>query len=405
MIVVGAGPAGASLSIHLAGAGVRVLLVESKRFPRPKLCGEFITPECLTHFARLGVETEISAAGGTRVAETIFYSAQGRSVSIPSQWFGSAGQMALGLSRAEMDARLLQRAREVGVEVLEETSASNLIVEDERVSGVRLKSVDGVREARAFVTVDGTGRARVLAKQVDAKRRSVNETSFGDAAAKKRSPLVAFKAHFEDVRNIDDRCEIYFYKGGYGGLSPVEAGRSNLCFIVAASQVRACGSDAERVMREVVMRNEQANSMLRDARRVSPWLSVALQSFGRSEIAPSEGLLTIGDAASFVDPFTGSGMLMALESGELAAASIARWLPRLRRNEGFSLLAADYEAQYNSKFERRLRLCALLRRAAFAPQFTHEVAIIALGLSNTSVRRKLARATRQTLHTPFKANI
>ncbi len=55
VIIVGAGPAGAGAAIELASRGARVLIAEQKRFPREKLCGEFISPECLEHFERLGV--------------------------------------------------------------------------------------------------------------------------------------------------------------------------------------------------------------------------------------------------------------------------------------------------------------------------------------------------------------
>ncbi|MDQ3908365.1 MAG: FAD-dependent oxidoreductase, partial [Acidobacteriota bacterium] len=113
VIVVGGGPAGASAAIHLARAGARAALVEQKRFPREKLCGEFISPECLEHFARLGVLDSICAAGGVSLRETVFYSASGRAVAVPSEWFGppAARPCALGLSRAEMDARQLARPR------------------------------------------------------------------------------------------------------------------------------------------------------------------------------------------------------------------------------------------------------------------------------------------------------
>ena len=72
--IAGAGPAGASAAIQLALTGARVLLIEEKKFPRAKLCGEFISPECLTHFKRLGVMDQMSAAGGAAVSETVFYS-------------------------------------------------------------------------------------------------------------------------------------------------------------------------------------------------------------------------------------------------------------------------------------------------------------------------------------------
>ena len=72
VVIVGAGPAGASAAIHLAKHGARVLLAEQKRFPREKLCGEFISPECLEHFERLGVLNRMREAGGAAVAETVF---------------------------------------------------------------------------------------------------------------------------------------------------------------------------------------------------------------------------------------------------------------------------------------------------------------------------------------------
>ncbi|MDQ3258812.1 MAG: FAD-dependent oxidoreductase, partial [Acidobacteriota bacterium] len=122
VIIVGGGPAGASTAIHLAAHGARVLLAEQKKFPRPKLCGEFISPECVAHFARLGVVEQMLAAGGVEVAETVFFTLGGQSVNVPSAWLGGTHRrVALGLSRAAMDERLLSRARDVAVTVLEES--------------------------------------------------------------------------------------------------------------------------------------------------------------------------------------------------------------------------------------------------------------------------------------------
>ena len=110
VIIAGGGPAGASAAIHLVTRGARVLLLEQKKFPRAKLCGEFISPECTQHFERLGVADQMFAAKPVRLTETVFYSRPGKIVSVPSSWFGANG-VALGLSRAEMDERLLRRAR------------------------------------------------------------------------------------------------------------------------------------------------------------------------------------------------------------------------------------------------------------------------------------------------------
>jgi len=387
VVIAGGGPAGASAAIHLAAQGARVLVAEQKRFPRAKLCGEFISPECLGHFARLGVAARMTDAGGAELTETRFYSRSGRSVDVPSEWFGGASAAALGLSRAEMDARLLARAREAGVEVMEEAQAVRVLTRDGRVSGLVFRKDGRVLEVNSLVALDATGRARSLARLAE------REGTDGKRARTRRPRLVAFKAHLEEARNEARHCEIYFYRGGYGGLSRVENNLSNLCFIARARDVRACGGDAGRVMREVLMKNQRAAQTLAGARVQSDWLAVALEGFGRRAVVPAAGLIAIGDAAAFIDPFTGSGMLMALESGELAARVVARHLEALRGGESFEGAASDYRALYNETFGARLRVCALMRRAAFVPRFA-ETLIFALGAS-TRARRRLARSTRR----------
>ena len=386
VVIAGAGPAGTSAAIHLAQRGARVLLAEQKKFPRAKLCGEFISPECLDHFAHLGVAEKITQAGGARLTQTVFYSRSGRSVSVPSEWFGNKNA-ALGLSRAEMDHRLLVRAREAGVDVLEETLASGLLRDGERVTGMRLKSGHNgsdTSDVNAPVVIDATGRTRALVRRFQDHK---------DKSGRQQPLLVAYKAHLEDAQVAAGSCEIYFYPGGYGGLSSVENGLSNLCFIASAADVRACHSDPETVMKQFVTKNSRAAHTLAQARARSEWLAVTLDSFGRREPVPADGLLMIGDAAAFIDPFTGSGMLMALEGGELAASVIMRHLPGLRSGVPFSALAYDYRTSYKQLFGSRLRICAVLRRAAFVPCLAN--AAIRLFGASVRARRALAQATRK----------
>ena len=387
VIIAGGGPAGASAAIHLAMQGARVLLAEQKKFPRAKLCGEFISPECALHFERLGVVDRMLAAEPARLTETVFYSRNGKNVSVPSTWFGASG-IALGLSRAEMDERLLRRASDVGAHVREDAQVVELLFEGTRVCGVRLRS-SGIEElCGAPVTIDATGRTRALARLVG---------KHANGSQPRRAPLVAFKAHLEGARVAPGACEIYFYRGGYGGLTSIENGLSNLCFIASARDVRASNADAECVMREIVCRNRRAAHTLAHAQARSSWLAVSLDGFGRHYVAPAAGLFAIGDAASFIDPFTGSGMLMALESGELAAQVIIDCLEAIRAGRQFSELEMKYRAVYEQRFNQRLRICSLMRRAAFIPGLA-ELAIGFFGASDR-LRRRLTLATRSNSRT------
>jgi len=388
VIIAGGGPAGSSAAVHLATAGARVLLVEQKKFPRPKLCGEFISPECVPHFERLGVSERMRAAHPAGLTATVFYSRSGKNVRVPSSWFGASG-VALGLSRAEMDERLLRRAAAAGARVVEGAHTTNLIIENQTACGVVVKQGTTETNFKAVVTIDATGRNRALTRRL---------SRTAGTHRRERAPMVAFKAHFEQTKIEPGDCEIYFYRGGYGGLSSIENGLSNLCFIVSAQDVRASGADAGRVMRNVVCQNRRAAFTLKDARLSTPWLAVSLEGFGRSSVAPLNGVLAIGDAASFIDPFTGSGMLMALESGQLAADSIAEFF-----NHGQILddLRTSYHDRYRRKFSSRLRLSSLLRRAAFVPGFA--VSAIALFGASDYARRRLAQATRGTRPETYSA--
>ena len=382
VIIAGGGPAGACAAIHLATQGARVLLLEQKKFPRPKLCGEFISPECAAHIERLGVAEAMLAAEPSQLTDTVFYSRSGKSVRVPSSWFRTNGA-ALGLSRAEMDERLLRRAAAAGADVLEEAHVTNVIVENRTACGLAVKHETNEATYRGRTIIDATGRSRAVT------RRLSNQAG---RARRERGSMVAFKAHLDNTSVEPGACEIYFYRGGYGGLSSIENGLSNLCFIASARDVRAKGADADRVMREVVCMNQRAAVTLQHARLNSPWLAVSLEGFGRSSVAPVNGLLAIGDAAAFIDPFTGSGMLMALESGGLAANAISDYLNDAPTVGSLDALTLAYARRYHEVFDSRLRLCAWLRRAAFVPGVAG--AAINLAGANEVVRRKLAQATR-----------
>ena len=376
VVIVGAGPAGSSLAIRLAAAGHGVTLVEKERFPREKLCGEFISPECFEHFEELGVREEILSLGGERLTETRFFDAAGRSVTVPTRWFGH-GEFALSLSRALMDASLMGRARSAGVTVFEGARATAVKAD---VGGIRSVTVrtesGGSRDIYGDLFVDATGRSGVLRRLIEKKGRT----------SPKRSPLVAFKNHILNSNSDSGACEIYVFPGGYGGLSPVEDGKANLCFIVRANVAKEfIGKTNDHI--ELLSRlNARAAETLSGTVETGEWLAVPVGEFGRKPLPTASNLVAVGDASAFIDPFTGGGMLMAMETAELLCTCI--------REAGADMagLREMYAREHAAKFRKRLAASAVLRRAAFMPQLA-TAAIIAAGLSDR-LRERLARATR-----------
>ena len=397
--IVGAGPAGVSLAIRLANQGFGVNLIEREKFPRHKLCGEFISPECLAHFKDLEVLTEMLDSGGERITETVFYEPNGKSVCVPSKWFGGDVRGALSLSRAEMDFRLMEKAKKCGVNVLEETSVNGILFENNEVCGVKIKTNDGeTGEIFSNLTIDATGRANVLTKfverEISRKSAMAQNSKSKISAIENRNPkiqnrLVGFKAHLKNANLPKKVCEIYFFRGGYGGLSFVENGLANHCFLVKAEIVKEFGGDANKIVENVIFQNKRARETMENAAPVFDWLAVSVDGFGRKNLNPAKNLLTVGDAAAFIDPFTGSGMLMALESANVLAQIVSE--------NAFSpeKIAEKYKVLHKEKFQRRLRVCSVIRRAAFVPHFAR-LLISALSLSKKA-REILVHSTRQPI--------
>lgn len=384
ILIVGAGPAGTSAAIRLAQKGFRIALIEREKFPRHKLCGEFISPECFAHFRELGILDEMLAAGGDRITKTIFYAPDGKEVTVSSKYF-SNDEAALGLSRAEMDFRLLEKAREIGVEVLEETPVSGLLWENDEICGIKAKNQSQTVEIEADLIIDATGRAGVLAKL--AEKDMLRKTRHRLHKSIFNARLIGFKTHLKNASIERGRCEIYFFPGGYGGLNRVENGVANHCFLIKAEKIKEFGSsDAENIVREIIFQNKRAFEMLANASPVYDWLAVSIDRFGAKNLNPAPHLLAIGDAGAFIDPFTGSGMLMALESGKILAQSID--------DKRFSVLqiAESYKKLYAQNFQKRLYICKLMRRAAFNPNLAKMIISI-LGWNQTAVGF-LAKATR-----------
>ena len=106
--IAGGGPAGSALAIHLARAGRRVMLFERDRFPRDKLCGEFLSPEARALLLELGCLDEVLASGAVPIRRARFTSVRGRILEFPLPGEG------LGISRAALDGILFRQAAASG---------------------------------------------------------------------------------------------------------------------------------------------------------------------------------------------------------------------------------------------------------------------------------------------------
>jgi geranylgeranyl reductase family protein len=307
-IVVGGGPAGSTLAGLLAERGHRVLLLDKAAFPRHKACSDYINPEGTRLLDALGLAGEMAALGAHTVGAMKVFAPAGAAF-LADFHATEAGRRATGLTRRNLDALLLAKAKASGVEVRERAHVRDVLVERGRVVGVAA-TVDGTRQAlRAPLVVGADGRASVVSRSLglDVENRLLRRTG-----------LVA---HYRGTSGLEAWGEMHVHAHGYAGLAPLEDGLTNVAFVSDATAVSARPGSLERYFEGGLARMPEVAERLAGAERVGPLRGVGPMAH-HTRRAAGHGYLLVGDAAGFLDPFTGEGVYEALR-GALLAAPVA----------------------------------------------------------------------------------
>jgi len=332
-IVVGGGPAGSTLAALLAERGHRVLLLDKAAFPRHKACSEYVNPEGARMLEALGLGGEIAALGAHTVGAMKVHAPAGAAF-LADFHAAEAGRGAIGLSRFRLDALLLARATAAGVAVRERAHVREVLVERGRVVGVAA-TVDGVREElRAPLVVGADGRASVVSRslRLDVENRLLRRTG-----------LVA---HYRGVGGLDAWGEMHVHAHGYAGLAPLEEGLTNVAFVSDAAAVAGKPGSLEAYFADGLARMPEVAAKLADAERVGPIRGVGPMAHHTRRCA-GDIFLLVGDAAGFLDPFTGEGVYEALK-GALLAVPVAS--TALRNGEASAAALAPYRAARRRAF-------------------------------------------------------
>ncbi len=328
LVVIGGGPAGATLAALAAKRGVATLVIEKDRFPRDKVCGEFVSAEGCAVLARLGVLDAITSRGAMPMESCLLADPKGRSVASPLPDLPRAGRTALGISRAVLDETLLRHAASCGALVRERAVATGPTLENGRVTGVTVRPADsgGVSETvRATLVVASDGRRSMLQRAL--------HPSIGDPLTTTSRSWFGFQAHFPDrTGGLDRRIELFVFDGGYAGLGPIEGERLDLALIARVDALHACGNSPTRLFEERMLRNPLLAKRLRNAPPCSAWKTTGPLRFN-VRIPASHGALFLGDAAGTIDPFSGEGMSNALRGAELALPFVIDALARGRLDD------------------------------------------------------------------------
>jgi menaquinone-9 beta-reductase len=311
VLVVGGGPAGAATAVGLARRGRDVLVVERAPSWRWRACGVFTSPATADALGRLGLAADDLDRVARRIPAMRVETPAGTRFRLTYGDDGSLARAPVGLDRSVLDPLLLDLARTAGAEVREGVAVRNV----ER--GVATM-VDGT-EIRARVVVGADGLRSVVARDAGVDRRP----PLGDR------PALTF--HVEDPAPHESRdARMVVFDGGYVGLAPVPGGRVNVGIVLASrawrDRLRTDGAAAVARAVTAAVPAVDDDPVPWGEPRICDALEGASPVGTRVTARAGDGWLLVGDAAGFIDPFTGEGLHRSLRSAELAVPAIERHL-------------------------------------------------------------------------------
>ncbi|MBC7927762.1 MAG: tryptophan 7-halogenase [Bryobacteraceae bacterium] len=261
LVILGGGPAGAIAALTALREGSPVSLIERATFPKHKVCGEFLSPEIVPVLESAGVlERFLDARPWLVRTMSVSIGSREKRARLP--------EPAYGLSRFTYDNMLWSEAMGRGA-VAVETGTPNVITSG-RPAGTTGK---GMR-------------------------------------------LFGFKAHFEGP--ADDAVQLYFLRNAYVGINCIEEGRTNVCGLAPEAMLKEVGFEPEALFATSPPLHDRLKPLQRNMR----WLFTGPLEFRQQWKETTT--YRAGDALSFVDPFTGSGLLCAAVTGSLAGLHAAR---------------------------------------------------------------------------------
>ena len=321
VVVIGGGPAGATVSTLLAQQGVRVELFERERFPRFHI-GESLIPETYWVLERLKMLDKMKNSHFIKKHSVQFVSASGK-VSTPFYFFDNKPHecsQTWQVLRSEFDQMMLDNAAEQGVNVHQQTRVLDVLFEGERAVGVEIMGDDGKpRQVHAKVVVDASGQSSMIINKFGLR--------VPDPHLNKGAIWSYFEGAYRDsgqdegatlVLQTHDKQAWFWYIPQHNNIVSVGVvGDFNYLF-------KGRG-DHETTFNEELDRCLNVKERVGVGKRAAKFYATKDYTY-RSSRASGDGWVLVGDAFGFLDPLYSSGVLLALRSGELAADAVVEGL-------------------------------------------------------------------------------
>lgn len=333
VIIVGGGLAGLTSALHLSKKGLSVLLIEKQKYPKHKVCGEYISNEVLPYLKALDFNP--FDFGAKKIVDFTLSTPGSRSVStkLPEGGFS--------ISRYCIDWELSKKAKQCGTEILHVN-----------VTDIQFKN----NQFEVFTNQNKQYTSELVIGSFG--KRSNLDIKMNRDFIKKSSPFLGVKAHYKGDFP-EDAVGLHNFKGGYCGISKVETNNVNVCYIADFKSFKQY-KNIDDFQKKVLSQNKYLKEVFETYELAFERpLSISQVSFS-SKQPVEDHILMCGDSAGMIHPLAGNGMSMTIRAAQMASLQI------LKYKDGKLKSRTDLENQYtkiwNHEFGSRLKSGHIIAR-------------------------------------------
>lgn len=315
VIIVGGGPSGATCALYAKRHGLRVLLVDKKKFPRDKICGDAISGKSVTYLRELDLLDKLEARPQVRSNSVTFSSPNGTVVTIPFTPPSAERQSYGYVCRREVFDDVLFKEAQQQVETMEAFAVTDLVLKNGQVQGI--------------VGNNGTTASKTITAKIVVGADGYNSIISRKLGFYEHDPLhwvVATRAYYRSVTDMTDAIEIHFVRDilpGYFWIFPLENNMVNVGLGMLHSEIKRRNLSLRKA-HIAATESDFFRKRFEHAELIGDISGWNLPMGSKKRKVHGDGFILLGDAAGLIDPFSGEGIGNGMCSGKIAAEVLAR---------------------------------------------------------------------------------
>jgi geranylgeranyl reductase family protein len=366
VLIVGGGPAGSALAYYLAKQSIKVIVIESEKFPRDKICGDAVSAVALAELHKMGITNLEEFAKANEINDVALFIEQekitvdlARAEDLPFQ-----GRV---IPRLQLDNWVYTAAKYAGASFLEEARLSDYSINEWCVSA-QIKQGRQTKNIKSKLIVGADGSNSTVARILNGNKPS------------EAYQLLGLRAYYEDVNGPSDRCDIFFTKDNFPGLFwffPTGPNTANVGSAMIGSTLPQNQNHVKTLLNNQIKNNKNFADRIGNGKikgKIQGW-PLTFQDPKTKLI--SNRLLLVGDAAGLINPLSGDGIQYALLSARWASECLVECV---NKNDYSIAALSTYKKKLDKEMAYDMALSQLLiqvtRNRTFTPLWMEVLKIL-----------------------------